>query len=538
MAEEGKKYVLHGMYAECSMGTMKNYLNTDVGHGVVYQGQPLLNANDHTPQINLTHFGDCNSKMIFEEAKKQADEKYKADAGDNFFERAGKAIAKNVTKAAVTVQGCLGVNKCQLDTPLPWKFCNDEHMLDGAPALTIGSVCPCKFGGIISIIDPPDPEPEAGETAEEAEASEAAKAAVELAAGLAAAAAEIAEFEQMLQENYGFDAEQAQLISKAYKAFMDGTADKDWTRKEQLHEFFSSMAGLCINYSGGAFRTKLIFGTKPTMEAMEYFESLGMTNQEVFDLVGAINFQHTEGLLLSRASDYNSQGFCSDPNCNRKCNYAYHITDSKYWNFDYGEAAANKDFAHEIVQYSSFSNESFSRKVWGAFDEALGDANALSGYKGDVFSTRMNIDDMNSDIDAINIYQRMENMEGSIPGIMVDYDKQVRHGTLNRAEEFLKNLGDGDADVGFENLKEELSKVDLASHYIDQGFDMVPQVLQDAFYLNALVEGNAILAGQETFDELLEYTNESKVRNNPDIKKKREEFLEYVEGIWKGGKGT
>ena len=46
MAEEGKKYVLHGMYAECSMGTMKNYLNTDVGHGVIYQGQPLLNAND------------------------------------------------------------------------------------------------------------------------------------------------------------------------------------------------------------------------------------------------------------------------------------------------------------------------------------------------------------------------------------------------------------------------------------------------------------------------------------------------------------
>ena len=66
MSEEGKKYVLHGMYAECSMGTMKNYLNTDVGHGVIYQGQPLLNANDHAPQVNLTHFGDCNSKKIFE----------------------------------------------------------------------------------------------------------------------------------------------------------------------------------------------------------------------------------------------------------------------------------------------------------------------------------------------------------------------------------------------------------------------------------------------------------------------------------------
>ncbi len=158
MAEEGKKYVLHGMYAECSMGTMKNYLNTDVGHGVIYQGQPLLNANDHAPQVNLTHFGDCNSKKIFEEAKKQADEKYKAESDDNFFERAGKAIAKTVTKAAVTLQECFASNKCQLDTPLPWRFCNEEHMIDGAPALTVGSVCPCKFGGIISIVETPESE--------------------------------------------------------------------------------------------------------------------------------------------------------------------------------------------------------------------------------------------------------------------------------------------------------------------------------------------------------------------------------------------
>lgn len=159
MAEEGKKYVTHGMYAECSMGTMKNYLNTDVGHGVVYQGQPLLNANDHAPQINLTHFGDCNSKMIYEEAKKQLDEKYKAEEGDNFLERAGKAIAGSVAKAAVTAQEYLTVNKCQLDTPLPWRFCNEEHMIDGAPALTMDSVCPCKFGGIISIVDMTETEP-------------------------------------------------------------------------------------------------------------------------------------------------------------------------------------------------------------------------------------------------------------------------------------------------------------------------------------------------------------------------------------------
>lgn len=162
---EGIKYVVHGMKAECSEGTMQNYINADVGHGVLYQGQPLLNANDHEPQKNLTHFGDCNSRKIFEEAKKQADEKYKAEEGDGFFASAGKFLAKTAVKSALTAKELFSVRKCELDTPLPWMFCNMEHMIDGAPALTMESQCPCRYGGIIKIVQ----EEEAAEEAETAE---------------------------------------------------------------------------------------------------------------------------------------------------------------------------------------------------------------------------------------------------------------------------------------------------------------------------------------------------------------------------------
>ncbi len=149
---EGIKYVVHGMKAECSEGTMQNYINADVGHGVLYQEQPLLNANDHEPQKNLTHFGDCNSRKIFEEAKKQADEKYKAEEGDGFFASAGKFLAKTAIKSALTAKELFSVRKCELDTPLPWMFCNMEHMIDGAPALTMESQCPCRYGGVIRIV--------------------------------------------------------------------------------------------------------------------------------------------------------------------------------------------------------------------------------------------------------------------------------------------------------------------------------------------------------------------------------------------------
>lgn len=173
MEEDGKKYVVYGMKAECSEGTMQNYLSTDKGHGVLFQGNPLLNANDHTPQVNLTHFGDCNSKKVYEEAMKQADEKYKADADDGFFAKAGKFIAKTATKAVLAVKGTFGAHKCELDTPLPWMFCNTEHMIDGAPALTVESQCPCRLGGIIKIVET---EEEAGEVEQAAEdAKEAAE---------------------------------------------------------------------------------------------------------------------------------------------------------------------------------------------------------------------------------------------------------------------------------------------------------------------------------------------------------------------------
>ncbi len=148
----GKKYVVYGMRLKCDQGTMENYLSTDVGHGIVYQGQPAMNANDHEQGIHLTHFGDCNSKKVFEEAKKEADEKYKAEEGDGFFTKAGKWLAKNATKAAVGIRANFMSNKCELVTPLPWIFTSEDHMIDGAPALLMESLCPCALGGVISIV--------------------------------------------------------------------------------------------------------------------------------------------------------------------------------------------------------------------------------------------------------------------------------------------------------------------------------------------------------------------------------------------------
>ena len=185
MGEE-KAYIVRSMKAKCDCGTMENYLNVVHGHGVYYKGEPLLNANDHYKDENLSHFGDCNSKKVYEDAKKQADEKYKAEEGDGFFESVGKGIGSFFTKAAITLKSLM-FNKCDLQTPTPWIFTNEEHVIDGAPALTIESKCACLYGGVITIVMEVEEVP-----AEEAAAAEetALKTIGTLAAGMAAAVQE------------------------------------------------------------------------------------------------------------------------------------------------------------------------------------------------------------------------------------------------------------------------------------------------------------------------------------------------------------
>lgn len=117
---------------------------------------------------------------------------------------------------------------------------------------------------------------------------------------------------------------------------------------------------------------------------------------------------------------------------------------------------------------------------------------------------------------------------------MVDYNRQIKDGTINRAEEFLRNLGDGDAEEGYKNLEEELLHVDIGSHYLSEGKQAFFQIFQDALYCNSIIESNVILTGQDTFDELMEMTNASKVKNDTEIKQTREEFLNYVYQTWKG----
>lgn len=137
---DDQKYVTRLMRARCSKGTMENYLNVDIDHGIVVGAdvQPLMNANDHVSGRHVIHFGCCESDQNPERMFRKA-------LVGGFL---GGFIADALED--VGIMTC----KCKPNTPNPWQFVNDGSIVEGAPALMVCSTLTCRYGGVIEIIDP------------------------------------------------------------------------------------------------------------------------------------------------------------------------------------------------------------------------------------------------------------------------------------------------------------------------------------------------------------------------------------------------
>ena len=103
-----KSYVPYLTMSKCDKGSEEKPLTINPDHGVTYHDKPLLNANDHSPEINIPSYAKSAIK--------------------------GKCKPNTVDKA--------------------WQNVNKKHIIDGAPALMQDSILPCKEGGMISIIMP------------------------------------------------------------------------------------------------------------------------------------------------------------------------------------------------------------------------------------------------------------------------------------------------------------------------------------------------------------------------------------------------
>lgn len=141
MGFDEEQYVTRMMCIKCDCGTKINYLNAPQDHGIrMVEGEPLLNANDHEPgeNKNIVHFGRCKS-----------------------MNNPGNILANAAIASTSIVPGAMflgtklteltGLCKCNPKTFTPWENVSEDHIIEGAPALTTKSKLTCFYGGIIEI---------------------------------------------------------------------------------------------------------------------------------------------------------------------------------------------------------------------------------------------------------------------------------------------------------------------------------------------------------------------------------------------------
>ena len=218
---------------------------------------------------------------------------------------------------------------------------------------------------------------------------------------------------------YGFTPDAEKLLEDAYRKFSESSDFEDMDNREKINFFFSKLAALHEGYSS-ASKVFWACGDNPsTEEALSYFNDLGVDGEKLQEMLLA---QH------GSAPEF-------------KC----------------------RDFIHECAAYSVMGNDGILKSLAGFFDNV----DALVGYKGDVYTAKMDEDDILSDIAVVNIFYRMENCEdGDIWKAMSDYNIGVINDEINEFLEFLKYYGDGDAEQGMIALENELYDESIGTDYL------------------------------------------------------------------------
>jgi hypothetical protein len=114
-----------GAMLKCTFGAAPAPLSVLPINRTIIGGKPAATIMDHAPMVNIPTFGVC------------------------------KTVSNPVVAAATAAAlGVLTPMPCVPVTPAPWAPGDPDSFVGEFPALDMGSVCNCAWGGVISIVQP------------------------------------------------------------------------------------------------------------------------------------------------------------------------------------------------------------------------------------------------------------------------------------------------------------------------------------------------------------------------------------------------
>lgn len=286
--------------------------------------------------------------------------------------------------------------------------------------------------------------------------------------------------------NYKFDRETAELLYKLQENILEVAIKENWSNSSIIHEYNRLIASLAPeNYV--SFRWKSVAGTIDIEERNWILNRYNVSRDEAEWLEKKISDQH------------------------KKATY--------------------KDFAHEAVQLSTFTNPSIIYSVGGikiintghVFSKIVnadldvfrlmtplnkGEAkintkedimfklknwsleNKEISYKGDIDSGRYDDGDFNSDLDPINTLNPMTQANRQdIFKVQTQYNFRVKNNTINRVSEFYKAHGDGDYERGKTAVQRIVDTDTIATRFISSKYNKEQREKHKEDFFNYLERG-------------------------------------------------
>ena len=248
-------------------------------------------------------------------------------------------------------------------------------------------------------------------------------------------------FKNMMETQYGFSAEEANIMLDVYVGLVkeyDGDKDK------ANQQFFIYMASFVYTQdTTGAVMWGHTGGLMKADEVEKKLKDLGLSSKKITTLEMAVLNQSTVTGLSGTTNEERlkelAKIYKKDLSKDHDRKRLQELLDQ------YGDKT---DFAHTSATLSAYYKDN------GLADDVFNeDANA--GYYGDLTlpgNISMNNGDYHADLDAINLYNQLKGGKNLVTG-MNNYFNKVETDDSYRAEQFVTNIGDGDYDKGMKILK-------------------------------------------------------------------------------------
>lgn len=292
-------------------------------------------------------------------------------------------------------------------------------------------------------------------------------------------------FIQTIRQQYGFSRTESEILLNLYQKL-----EKEYGSKKANIEFFKIVASYSYgdkSYGawqvvGGLYSPNVVNGINVGINyrMKSVLRKYGLKDDEIDTIQKAIQNQHNF-TNLKKIQETDSEAELTQK-LDAGASKAYG-KDVRYADLDANQKSRVRELLSQFGGTTDYSHMAATISAHYTGNHFIENEDDLAGWQGDVAGTMglppsLGNDDYRSDLDAVNIYNKMKNGD-SVVDVTNSYYDSVERTSGYRAYEFVQNIGEGDYTKGMNKL-EETYKLYVSSHSSEQSsnFEKFMNVIQ------------------------------------------------------------